>query len=220
MAYLTDHQEVTNTFTVGEVEVELTEPDYPGNTSDEVKNLVPNQEVSKNPQIANTGANEAIVFMTVEVPVGNVTVVKDDGTKEEKGITDLFWFKMATDNIGGTIANNFNTNTWMELPALRDISEVEGTDSRYVFAYKDLVGESGNAEGTDKTEPLFGKVQLKNIIEDEVANDRNLNVNVKAYAIQASNILEDNGDLTTDLNEENLAKIYNIYCNQNDITTP
>ena len=45
MAYLTDRGSVTNTFTVGQVTVDLSEPDYPGNDAEQVRNLVPNQEV-------------------------------------------------------------------------------------------------------------------------------------------------------------------------------
>ena len=67
MAYLTDTEGATNTFTVGKVQIDLEEPGYPGNTDDSVKNLVSNQEIAKDPQVENTGVNDAIVFMTVEV---------------------------------------------------------------------------------------------------------------------------------------------------------
>ena len=42
VAYLTDAETATNTFTVGKVKIDLEEPGYPGNDSDEVKNIVPN----------------------------------------------------------------------------------------------------------------------------------------------------------------------------------
>lgn len=53
VAYLTDAETATNTFTVGKVKIDLEEPGYPGNDSDEVKNIVPNQEIVKDPQIEN-----------------------------------------------------------------------------------------------------------------------------------------------------------------------
>lgn len=62
VAYLTDAETATNTFTVGKVKIDLEEPGYPGNDSDEVKNIVPNQEIVKDPQIENTGNNDALVF--------------------------------------------------------------------------------------------------------------------------------------------------------------
>ena len=56
MAYMTDSEGVTNTVTVGKVNIDLEEPGYPGNDSDEVKNVIPNQEVVKDPQIENPSA--------------------------------------------------------------------------------------------------------------------------------------------------------------------
>ena len=50
VAYLTDAETATNTFTVGKVKIDLEEPGYPGNDSDEVKNIVPNQEIMKDAQ--------------------------------------------------------------------------------------------------------------------------------------------------------------------------
>ena len=47
IAYMTDNESVTNTFTVGKIDVDLTEPSYPGNDSPDVKDLVPNQEVRR-----------------------------------------------------------------------------------------------------------------------------------------------------------------------------
>ena len=47
MAYLTDTEGATNTFTVGKVQIDFEEPNYPGNDSETVKNLVPNAEVKR-----------------------------------------------------------------------------------------------------------------------------------------------------------------------------
>ena len=55
MAYLTDTDTATNTFTVGEVTIDTIEPNYPGNGSDETIDLVPNEEVKKDPQIKTQG---------------------------------------------------------------------------------------------------------------------------------------------------------------------
>ncbi len=76
------------------------EPEYPGNDSDEVKNLVPNQVIDKNPIITNTGVNDMLAFMTVEVPVRN-------GIKEDKQPTELFWFKNK-DDTQGTFGNHWS----------------------------------------------------------------------------------------------------------------
>ncbi len=221
MAYLTDVDQETNTFTIGDVEVDLTEPDYPGNDSADVKDLVPNQEVMKNPQVTNTGTNDALVFMTVTVPVDEVTVVAPDGTKGEKAATDLFWFKDADDMLADA-ANNWD-DRWIALTDKEHFTDaageaasdlpgaVEGTHT-YVFAYESAVG---NGEATSA---LFDKVQLKNVIEQELDPSVAQNILVKAYAIQAAEIIESgNTDLAETIDETNMGKIYDIYLKQNEI---
>ncbi len=207
MAYLTDTEGATNTFTVGKVQIDLEESHYPGNNSENVKNLVPNQEVPKDPVVENTGINDAIVFLTVEVPNDNITVVKADGTKGTKSLTDLFWFKSNTDK-QGSFKNSWNSS-WLELSD----KEVAATDTakthKYVFAYKTKVAKG------DKTKALFDKIQLKNVLEGEIdASIQNIVVN--AYAIQAAEVLEgESTDLTDTLDASTLGKIYDIYFKQN-----
>lgn len=84
MAYLTDSETATNTFTVGKVQIELEEPGYAALTDAEKQNLVPNQIVTKDPQVENTGKNEALVFLTVEMPKKNVMVADKDGTRNRQ----------------------------------------------------------------------------------------------------------------------------------------
>ena len=207
IAYLTDNESTANTFTVGKIDVDLTEPNYPGNDSPDVKNLVPNQEVQKDPKVTNVGINDAIVFMSVEVPVKDVTVVGADDTKGAKEKTELFWFKDTADT-QGTYANHFS-DQWMELTSKGEKDVDNGDTNTYVFAYKTAVAKDAT------TDSLFDKIQLKNVIEGEVTAGEAQNVVVNTYAIQASEVLEGNTDLTDVMTEENLGKIYDIYFNQN-----
>ena len=48
-AYLTDRETVANTFTVGEVTIDALEPNYPGNGSDETEDVLPLEEIKKDP---------------------------------------------------------------------------------------------------------------------------------------------------------------------------
>lgn len=82
LAYLTDNEEHTNVFTLGgDVTIDLTETEWPGDGVDRVQYLVSNEEIAKNPVITNNGTSPAIVFMRVTVPTANVTEVADDGTR-------------------------------------------------------------------------------------------------------------------------------------------
>ena len=243
LAYLTDSETADNTFTMGDVSIESLEPNWPGNDSDPVKDVVPNKEIAKDPQVDNKGANDAIVFITVDSPMEKITVINDNGTvATAKSVNELFWFKDAADAVS-THANNFDAG-WQELTAKEMYVKIAGdgtetkveaadlattydamaaTDTlvkRYVFGYKQAIQGSTTHDGSaqtaenKKTTPLFDKVQLKNVLENEVDKAAE-KVTVRSYAIQASQILEDSTDIAATLNEANLGKIYDIFVRQN-----
>lgn len=89
LAYMTDTETATNTFTVGKVKVDIEEPNYPGNGSDEVTELVPNEPVPKDPQASNSGQNAAAIFMSYDVPMADVLIVGNDGRLFTDG-TDFY----------------------------------------------------------------------------------------------------------------------------------
>lgn len=206
MAYLTDSETATNTFTVGKVQIELEEPGYEALTDAKKQNLVPNQIVTKDPQVENTGKNEALVFLTVEMPKKNVMVADKDGTRNPAAVTELFTMLNASVGDG-------EDQKWFELAG-----DNSGPDSNiHVYAYKEKLAVGAT------TAKLFDSVQLQNIIEGQVDPDHNTeNIKITAYAIQAAEVLEgENADLTKNLSKENLQKIYEIYGRQNvDQTVP
>jgi predicted ribosomally synthesized peptide with SipW-like signal peptide len=180
LAYLTDGETTTNTFTVGDVSIEALETGWPGNDSNVTKDLVPNKELPKNPKVVNRGINDAIVFMTVDSPMENITVISDNGTVvTPKSVNELFWFKDA-DDAASTHANHFDTDSatgkWMELTAKEmwvrinnntkaetqvsadNISTIYGQlqpyetlVKRYVFAYKTPIQGSSTHDGSPQT---------------------------------------------------------------------
>lgn len=246
LAYLTDGETAENTFTIGDVSIEGIEPNYPGNDSDDVQDIVPNKEVNKDPQIDNDGVNDAIVFMTVDSPMEYVTIIGDNGVVQtEKSMNEIFWFKDKEDP-QSKHENNFDEN-WQNLPAKEMYVKVaaDGTETklvettpealkatydalqpgeklvkRHVFGYKQPIQGSSTHDGTPQTAenkvtaPLFDKVQLKNVVENEI-DEAVEKIVVRSYAIQATNILENSVDLGTNLNEANLGKIYDIFVRQN-----
>lgn len=200
--YLTDNDTATNSVTVGNVKISLTEPNWT-----DTNNVDPNQELKKNPQVTNTGINDAVVFMTVEVPVENITLTADDGIKGTKGRNELFWFKDAAD--GASVhANNFDTN-WLHLDTKDTGTNLNGTSRTYVFAYKTPVSRN------ETTTPLFDKIQAKNFIENEILAGKTEQIKVNSYAIQATDVLESGVDLTDSLTTANLNKVYDTYLQQN-----
>lgn len=70
LAYFTDNDEKTNTFTIGNVDIMLTEPNWDATGSEEAKNMYPGEAVAKDPTITNMGKNPAFVRVKVEWPEG------------------------------------------------------------------------------------------------------------------------------------------------------
>jgi predicted ribosomally synthesized peptide with SipW-like signal peptide len=130
LAYLTDSEQHTNTFTVGDVKIELEEPAYTALSRAAKTNIVPNEELPKNPFIRNSGVNDAIVFMKVTVPVEEVTWVADDGTKGTKKPQEIFFFKDTTDK-DSYHGNHFDVNN-----NSADNTKVEQTVDVYINSGK------------------------------------------------------------------------------------
>lgn len=194
VAYLTDAETATNTFTVGKVKIDLEEPSYPGNDSDEVKNIIPNQEIVKDPQIENTGNNNALVFLRVEVPQETFTD-EDDGTGEQKK-QDLFRLKGISDQ-------------W-ELLRTETVTGEDGkAKTSYVYGYKKTLGKDAT---TDK---LFQRVQMKNAVESDLSGNVE-DIIVTACAIQATDIPDVNLTPGSDgnLSKDALDQVYTIFLNQ------
>lgn len=191
MAYMTDSETATNEFTVGKVKIALEEPHYPGNDSEKVNKLVPNEIVKKDPQIKNTGENDAIVFMKVQVPKANITITPMEGGTRTKAIQEIFTLKNLKTGDDGT---------WME------IRKDDAADDKciYVFGYKTKLAKDAT------TTPLFDEVQLRNFIEREI--DVTIqDIIINSYAIQANDIADID---TSELDKKKLDEIYEIYVNQ------
>lgn len=152
VAYLTDAETATNTFTVGKVKIDLEEPGYPGNDSDDVKNIIPNQEIVKDPQIENTGNNDALVFLRVEVPQETFTELDADNNVGEKKLQNLFKLKNVSDQ-------------WELLRTETVTGEGGKAKTSYVYGYKKTLGKGAT---TDK---LFQKVQMKNAVESDLSGN-------------------------------------------------
>lgn len=65
MAYFTDTADKTNTFTVGNVDIELTEPNWDDHGEDEAKTVYPGEPLDKDPTVANIGNNPCFVRVSV-----------------------------------------------------------------------------------------------------------------------------------------------------------
>ena len=78
LAYFTDKEEKTNTLTIGNVDIVLTEPNWDATGAEEAKEMYPGEAVAKDPTVTNNGANPAFVRVKVEWPEGAELSVRTD----------------------------------------------------------------------------------------------------------------------------------------------
>lgn len=182
-AYFTDAAKITNTFTVGKVEVTPDEPAW-----EPPENIVPNQEFDKNPEVTNSGNNDAYVFVKVKIPKAKVAYADQDGTKhntEKSEAVPLFRIAYNDSETPG-----FNNSKWAEVPGTAVDNETEYTRT---FVY----GTSSAAEALTpkaKTESLFDTIKFANVLEGQSIEGSKLDVDVTTYAIQTDYL----GDGTND----------------------
>lgn len=196
MAYMTDSETATNTVTVGKVSIDLEEPGYPGNDSEEVKNIIPNQKIVKDPLLENTGNNTALVYLRVEVPKENFTELQEDGTTGEKKLQELFKLKGISSN-------------WELIKTETTTTEDGKEKTSYVYAYKKPL------EPGTKSDKLFEKVQMKNAVENDLSGNAE-DIIITGCAIQATDIPD--VDLTPaqdgTISSGTLKTVYEIFLNQ------
>lgn len=101
LAYFTDDEEKTNTFTVGNVDITLTEPNWDQSGSEDAPEVYPTEPLAKDPTVTNTGANPCFVRISVTgwdclAPAGNITYRTDyvDGKLGENWVlhTDGYFY--------------------------------------------------------------------------------------------------------------------------------
>ena len=103
LAYFTDTDEKTNTFTVGNVDIELTEPEWDEEGCENAK-LIPGREIAKDPTITvKPGSERAYTFMKVKLSDDFAQLLKDYAEFKDMDLTDAeqqkalinLWFKSA-----------------------------------------------------------------------------------------------------------------------------
>lgn len=192
MAYFSDADTATNTFTVGKVSIDLQEPSWnPDDTTSTFKDILPNQDIAKDPKIQNDGINDAYVFIEVKVPYKALVTASDSGEKQTSANTQLFTW---TVNKG-----------WVEVA--KDVTDAQNSGVyTYVYAYVGTDASGNNntemlaLKANEKTATVFDYVRFANVVEDQLLEATDLDIVVNAYAIQTTNI---NGTNDATVNGDN-----------------
>ena len=210
-AYFTATDEISNDFTVGKIDIEITEPTWDELTDEDENGIpdvaecvLPNSLIAKDPTVKNTSDNnDAFVFVKVTVPKANVlTSNVANGNKEKKAsLTQLFQLNdtTTTSSLAGSGkawagTDTYNSNSWYLLK-----SDLENDDyNEYIFAYGGSSVCTALAAGESTAEPVFSSVTFCNAVEGQNLELTTKSIELEAYAIQTT-------DLTSSDKKEPLA---------------
>ena len=237
-AFLTSTDIADNWFTVGKVDLDITETFEGGRT------LAAGEKITKQPSVKNEGTVNQLFFAEVCVPVMNTTLVGTDGQRiVPDGITNPMsaadyrqnaeiYNLLANTNTSplsvthtpadlkfGTISYNSASDTaegWYYLKQGTSFTVDsdhklqgfnDGTYNTYLFGYNARVAPNNS------TIPIFGELQLRSMVDGDIAGGTIGQVTIRAYTIQADSLeisgLSGNGS-TKLYTKTDLEKIYKV----------
>lgn len=186
IAYFTDTDNATNIFTIGNVDIDLVEPNWDetdednNDVPDASQDLMPGETVAKDPKINNLStSNPAYVFAKVEVPCSKTVTIPGD-TPTTLNPTELFTYTV--------------NSAWTELSSAAVACTDSGT-ATHVYYYGTggtltPLAKAANASTPTSTPALFSEVTLLGtLISDQIpATPTNKNVVVTGYGIQTDGL--------------------------------
>ena len=195
LAYFTDVQTKTNKFKMGTVEIEVTEPSWPGDENTPV-DIVPEQEIAKDPTVTNKGDGEVYAFAEVTIPCETVKI----GDATTATLTELFTLlHNVTDDTTGEVTKESGINpAWAQVGTKTAVYD-ETDDTKivgytYVYAYGTATKLTGLTKN-ESTPPVFDYVKFADVTEDSATTNSiqgsNFEVVVSGYGIQADGLESD-----------------------------
>ena len=148
MAYLTSQDSVTNTFSIGKINITLDEKDVdestPGADRDKANayHLLPGQTYIKDPTVHVTDQNSEDSYIFVKVENG-IAAIEADGNTIAKQIEDKGWKKLTDAN--GVVVANVYYQEYNKADGVKDFVVFEN------FTIKDSVTETQLKDYENKT---------------------------------------------------------------------
>ena len=190
IAYFTDTDTKTNTFTIGNIKITLTEPAWTeldsttdandNDIPDAAEEMVPGATVAKDPTINNVSTkNPAYVFMKVEIPCSK-TVTTTGTNPTTLNPTELFTYTTNVD--------------WTELSSASIACTDSGT-ATHIYYYGTggtltPLSKAVNTSTPTSTSALFDQVTLlETLIPDQIPEiDNDKNIVITGYGIQTDGL--------------------------------
>ena len=187
MAYFTDTHAQTNTFTMGKVDIDLSEPNYTPGENGKLK-VFPGQSYEKDPTITVAEDSEdCYIIATVTIDQrdslyalydGDTTGVKQSWGLSLAGKAGLVSGGVADYEAKGAVENGLSGTLLGDEVFLTYSEDVAAKTITYTFYFK-------NPQQAGDSQVLFTQVNIPSIIENgDIQGD--LNIVVNAYAIQST----------------------------------
>lgn len=196
LAYFTDNKAATNVFTLGNVNITLTEPSYDtkDGSKDGTIHVYPGQVYDKDPTITVAEGSESC-WLVATVTISNKSdLYKLYPTVEENGVHQIWGLSLAgkgkmvsggvADYAATTTMDNGVTGTMLKDTSGKEVAFLTYTEPAetdtivYTFYFKQI-------HEAEAKETLFTKVNIPSIIDNGDISNGQLSVAVKAYAIQS-----------------------------------
>lgn len=160
LAYFTDSETATNTFTVGDVDIDLTEPLW-NPTEEHI--ISPGAKIEKNPTVTNVGVNDA--YIRVKVTISDFDTMKS--------VIPSFASAVNSDIITG-----FDSTSWDILS-----EEDSGTDHIVTLIYKNILPNDPESNSVQ----VFSGLNIPTYLDEELQAlaGENPTITVSAEAVQA-----------------------------------
>lgn len=177
IAYFTDTDTKTNTFTIGSIDITLTETGWDAladtnsnDIPDVAENMLPGQSVTKDPVINNVSTkNAAYVYAKVEVPC--TTIVAPAVSSEE-----LFTYTVNSGWTELTISN--------ELP----VACTDGGTATHVYYYGSNGTLTSLASGASTSAAVFSSVTLRSTLKGNEGLTGQKQIVITGYGIQTEGL--------------------------------
>lgn len=158
-AYLTATDTAINKLSIAtKLDIEVVEPNW---NPDNAVDLLPTEEVAKDPAIHNLTDKEMWVFADVVIPTKNIVVADEAGHKQPQAVTDLFTY-------------NENAVYW----TLQD-TIVEDGKVTYRYAYNQIL------DGDATTPSIFDTIKVCNYVDEQIDTaEAAQEIVINAYGVQ------------------------------------
>lgn len=179
MAFLTASDENVNTFVIGDVKIDLDEPNWIPPTE-----VVQGDVITKDPAVTNTGSNDAFVFMEVSIPKRQIYTYDPETNMRIENSIEGYTPLVQTN---ATTAPYTNTNTvdshWVKVAE----DKTNELWDKYVYAYGSDSACTRLA-ADDTTPPVFESISYCYAVEGQGLDKDTFNVRLTSYAIQADDL--------------------------------